>query len=63
MRISVDRDACMGCGICVLAAPAIFTQDDDGTVVLLLEDVPETERAAAEEAVMGCPAGAITLEF
>ncbi|KJY32089.1 MULTISPECIES: ferredoxin [Streptomyces] len=61
MRISVDRDVCIGAGQCVLAAPEVFTQDDDG----LSEVLPGREdghgSAMVREAARACPVSAITV--
>ena len=35
MTIIADRSACIGSGMCVLTAPDVFDQDDEGLVVLL----------------------------
>ncbi|ADI03775.1 ferredoxin [Streptomyces bingchenggensis BCW-1] len=61
MRINADADRCVGAGQCVLAAPDLFDQDDDGTVTVLTEPGAAT-KDAAREAVHLCPSGAITLE-
>ena len=62
MRVTVDRDLCIGAGLCALAAPAVFDQDQDDAIVLLLDDSPpDTARAAVEEAAERCPAGVIHL--
>lgn len=46
----------------MVAAPAVFDQgDDDGLGVLLREHPPPELRADVEQAVLLCPAGAITL--
>lgn len=62
-RIEVDRELCVGAGMCVVAAPAVFDQDDvDGRVVLL--DVSYDDEATlslVREAVMLCPSGALSL--
>lgn len=57
MGISADRELCVGAGQCVLAAPAVFDQDDDGLVVVNAPDQPVD--ATIEDAVHLCPAGAI----
>ncbi|MFF4642648.1 ferredoxin [Streptomyces sp. NPDC001389] len=60
MRISVDRDVCIGAGQCVLAAPQVFTQDDDG----LSEVLPGREDGHSpmvREAARACPVSAITV--
>lgn len=60
MIIEIDEDGCVGAGQCVLAAPLVFDQrEDDGIVVLLDEDPPESERVHVEEAAIRCPAAAI----
>ena len=41
MRITADRDACVGSGQCVLTEPDVFDQDDDGLVTLLTERTSE----------------------
>ncbi|MFJ2090098.1 ferredoxin [Streptomyces sp. NPDC087901] len=58
MMIDIDRDVCIGAGQCALAAPKVFTQDDDG----LSELLPEAEPGPmAGEAARACPVQAITV--
>jgi ferredoxin len=59
MKITADRDRCIGAGMCVMNAPDVFDQDDDGVVVLLTAEVPEEHEAAAARAVASCPSGAL----
>jgi ferredoxin len=61
VRISADRDVCIGAGVCVMSTEVVFDQDDDGIVVALVDDVPGTEEAAVRKAVQLCPSGALTL--
>ncbi|MFP5347578.1 MAG: ferredoxin [Actinomycetes bacterium] len=61
MRISADRDVCIGAGMCVMTAPAVFDQDDDGIVVLVTPDIPAEQAAAAIRATQLCPSGALRL--
>lgn len=62
MKIIVDPDKCVTAGLCVLEADAVFDQDPDTGLVLLLDDRPEGEAAAAaREAARVCPALAITV--
>ena len=61
-RIHVDTQKCVGAGQCVLSAPDLFDQDDDG-IVILLEASPGSDRhAAALKAARLCPALAIRIE-
>ncbi len=62
MKVAVDRDRCIGSGMCVMLAPAVFDQDEDDAVVVLLdESPPEPQRPAVQEAVGRCPAAVIRL--
>ena len=60
MRVAGDRDVCIGAGMCVLTAPAVFDQDDEGIVTVQVDDVPDEQAAAARQAVALCPSGALT---
>ncbi|MFG2223148.1 ferredoxin [Streptomyces sp. NPDC050161] len=59
MRITIDKDVCIGAGQCALTAPGVFTQDDDGFSALL----PGREDGAGDpllrEAARACPVQAI----
>ena len=61
MKVEADRDLCISAGNCVMSAPAVFDQDDDGIVVVLVDDVPDGELAHARDAVKLCPAEALRL--
>jgi ferredoxin len=63
MRVSADRDVCIGSGNCVLTAPAVFDQDDDEglVVVLLTSDVEGPVADDVRAAVGRCPSGALQL--
>lgn len=61
MKIGADRDRCIGAGMCVMTDEAVFDQDDDGVVVVLAEDVPESEQKRVRDAVELCPSGALSL--
>ncbi|GAA1255893.1 ferredoxin [Sphaerisporangium rubeum] len=63
MRITADTSRCVGAGMCVLTAPALFDQDeDDGTVVVLDPAPPPAVQPAARRAVRSCPSGALSIE-
>jgi ferredoxin len=59
VKISADRDVCIQAGNCVMVADAIFDQDDDGIVVVLVDEVPADEEDHAREAVKLCPSQAL----
>lgn len=60
MKVAVERDSCIGAGMCAMTAPAVFDQDADEAVVILLdESPPEPEWPAVRQAVDRCPAAVI----
>ncbi|MCA6091170.1 ferredoxin [Streptomyces sp. SCA3-4] len=62
MKITIDRDRCVGAGQCVRAADEVFDQDDeDGCVVLLVSRPSERLRAEVRDAERFCPSGAIEI--
>jgi ferredoxin len=62
MRVVVNSSTCVGSGQCASNAEAVFTQDDDGLVVLLKADVQGEEAEAARLAAFLCPSRSITIE-
>ncbi|MBF6330385.1 ferredoxin [Nocardia transvalensis] len=61
MRISADRDRCIGVGHCLRTAPDLFDSGEDGRVVVL---DPEPDPALADtvrKVVRLCPNAAIAL--
>lgn len=62
MKIEIDQEKCCAAGQCVMVAPEVFDQrEEDGVVVLLDAEPPESEHAAAREAAQLCPALVITV--
>ena len=59
VRVQADRDVCISAGNCVMAADAVFDQDDDGIVVVLVDEVPEGEQDHVREALRLCPSQAL----
>jgi ferredoxin len=62
LRITVASDDCIGSGQCVIACGDIFSQDNDGVVVVLNSGPPDELHAAVHEAVNICPAACIRFE-
>jgi ferredoxin len=60
VSITVDREVCIGSGMCSVYAAATFTQDDTAKVVLLdpAGDDPESIRTAVD----ACPTHALTID-
>jgi len=62
MRIALDRPRCEGHGLCEEAAPSLMHLDDDGELVLDVEEVSaDADVAAAKAAARVCPVAALSL--
>jgi ferredoxin len=61
MKALADRDVCIQAGNCVMVADAVFDQDDDGIVVVLVEEIPADQVDNVREAVKLCPSQALRL--
>ena len=63
IRIHVDEVRCVGAGHCVRAASSVFDQrEDDGIVVLLVDQAPNEMLARLTKAEELCPSQAIRIE-
>ena len=64
MRLTIDANLCSGQGRCYTLAPDLLDYDDEGFVVQrgTTIDVPAGQEAAAREAALSCPEGAITAD-
>lgn len=60
MKASVNRDTCIGCGLCAGICPEVFAMDDDLIAVVTTQPSESTE-SGAKEAAESCPVDAITL--
>jgi ferredoxin len=56
-KVKVDKEKCIGCGLCVSIAEKAFKLSDEGKVEVLAID--EEEEAKVQEAIDSCPVGAI----
>jgi ferredoxin len=57
--IVVDRELCMGSGMCIVYAPSTFAHDDETKAVVV--DPNGDPIDAIRNAVQGCPTSAIKL--
>ena len=58
MKYRVDKEKCIGCGVCLSIAPEFFEFDEDGKSSPKKDDGDEKVREAAN----ACPVGAIIIE-
>lgn len=61
MKVKVDEELCMGCGVCPSICPEVFEMGDDGKAKVLTDEVPAGAEDACREAVDSCPEVAIKI--
>lgn len=61
MKATIDRDGCIGCGLCEQTCPEVFEIADDGLADVIADPTAENEDTA-REAEDGCPVSVITIE-
>jgi ferredoxin len=59
MRIEIDTDRCIGAAQCVLAAPGVFTQDEEGISELVPGGADSADEELLSDAAHVCPVQAI----
>ncbi|MDN5359494.1 MAG: ferredoxin [Thermotogaceae bacterium] len=50
-KVTVDKDTCIGCGVCESLCPEVFKMADDGKAEAI---TPETDESCAEDALNYC---------
>ena len=61
MRVVVDEEICIGCGLCAETCSDVFEMNDD-KVRVEVDEVPEDVTESCKEAVENCPVEAIQIE-
>ena len=61
MKLTVDRDKCMGHAVCAMNAPGLMQLDDLGYNVIGTIDVAPEQQEEAGRAAGACPEGAIEI--
>ena len=59
MKVSIDKNKCIGCGVCVAVCPDVFELGEDGKSRV---KVKETDKKCVKEAKESCPTQAIMIE-
>jgi ferredoxin len=55
MKVAIDRDGCISCGLCVSTCPEVFEFDDENIATVISSPVPEDQESSAQDAIEGCP--------
>ena len=58
-KIEVNKEKCLGCGMCVGINSDVFEFDDDGLAKAKNENINEENEDDVKEAKNSCPVGAI----
>lgn len=59
MKVYVDQDLCISCGLCISICDDVFSWNDDDKAQAIDEEIPEELTDDVEEAVESCPTEAI----
>jgi ferredoxin len=62
VRVDVDRDACEANAVCAGLVPEVFEVDDEDSLHILVDEVPERLADGVRHAVGSCPKAALRLE-
>lgn len=61
MKVTVNKDLCIGCGICESVSPRVFFLDADGKASAKVDPLTPDLGDEAQEAEGKCPVTAITV--
>ena len=59
MKLYVDQDLCISCGVCIGMCPDVYDWNDDEKADVTKDPVPEEHQEEAKEAQEACPTEAI----
>ncbi|PKM56737.1 MAG: ferredoxin [Firmicutes bacterium HGW-Firmicutes-4] len=62
MKAKVDRDICVGCGLCESVCPKVFEMDNDSIAEVIAKVITTENEACALEAQDECPVSAIIVD-
>ena len=62
MKVVVDYDLCEANALCMDCCPEVFRVEEDDTLTVLMDEIPQDLRGKVEEAVRLCPRQAIAIK-
>jgi ferredoxin len=62
MKVKVDKDKCISCGLCANTCPNTFIMDEDNKSKVIKQPSTKDEEVCAKEAIESCPVEAISEE-
>ena len=60
MKAVVDRDLCIGCGLCEDTCPEVFQLRDDGLAYVIMDEIEPELYGAVRDCADLCPVDAIS---
>ena len=61
-KTHIEKDLCIGCGLCTATVPEVFDWDDDGKAHVIVDEVPANLSDAVNSAAADCPTQAIIID-
>jgi len=61
-KVIVDKDLCIGCGLCADTCPEVFYLEDDGKAEVKSQEAATANLACSKDAAATCPTEAIKVE-
>lgn len=61
MKIEVNQDVCIGCGLCTSLCGECFSLDDEKGKAKVIKE-QDCQSCSLDEVSSSCPVGAITIE-
>jgi ferredoxin len=62
MKATVDKNLCLGCGVCPIVCPEVFEMDENDKAQVKVNPVPSEAEADCRKAADECPVSAIKIE-
>jgi|BioPla2DNA2_1021312.scaffolds.fasta_scaffold35029_3 ferredoxin len=63
MKVWIDRDGCISCGLCADICPEVFRiSEEDDLAEVYVDEIPEDAEDLVQEAAESCPVSVIHFE-
>ncbi len=62
MKLVVNQDECIGCGMCIDICPEVFKYNSENKSECTVDEIPENLKEKSQEAKDVCPVEAIAEE-
>lgn len=62
MKAKVDRDGCIGCGLCAITCPQVFEMDEEDLSKVICDEIDDYSIENAKQAQEECPVSVISIK-